>query len=71
MAVGKQSLGRVAKSNVIGAVSPEVAEMISPAVNADATTDKTKTATVKKAKQAPASANRIFAVGDKLPEYLL
>ena len=83
MAVGKQSLGRVAQSGVIGATSPQVMAHVEKTVAAPEekpvkkTAAKETAATKSVAKPAAskaktvAVANKIYAVGDKLPEYLL
>lgn len=68
MAVGKSSLNRVAKGGVISAVAPEVVASVAPVIKEV----KEKTVASKTAKPKSAvSLGKIYAVGDKLPEYLL
>ncbi len=78
MAVGKQSLGRVAQSGVIGATSPavtaEAEKQAAPAPKAAKKTVAKETAATKTAVKEvknTSAVNKIYAVGDKLPEYLL
>lgn len=67
MAIGKQSLNRVAKTNVIASPSPEVAAAV---ITEEA--PKAAAAKAPATKKAPkVTAQKTYAVGDKLPEYLL
>ena len=71
MAVGKSSLGRVARSTVIPAPEKETEKII--AKQEVAATEK-PAAEVKKpraAKPVQKAANTIYAVGDELPVWLL
>ncbi len=69
MAIGKQSLGRVAKSGA--SASETVATSVAEPVKAEPSPAKKAIVQKPSVKVVKRPSNTVYAVGDKLPEYLL